>query len=340
MSSGISRVCRVVTPSARSSFDRADQKRTSRSGSSAACWKPDRPSTSRRLTPRRRTASSSRWASSSRMCSPTGCQRISSSPRRSAAAEVDTHRLGLQVQPLGRLVAAEQQAGLRGARGRQELQAERGLARARRADHRRHRGFGDPPREHRVERGDPGRHARPWRGAAERGRREQGLGPREDGDALAGDAERVLALEEAAAADLVDQEPALAADAERTAASARASRPPSCARAPTPARPLVSRNMVQSVAEASVCSSWVNRFISNPAPALASTALMPSSTSSVALWARTSRRMSVGDPLEPLVLEGLVGAEVGHPVGDEGRIEEPHRAQVRQHAAVVLARGR
>ena len=43
------------------------------------------------------------------------------------------------------------------------------------------------------------------------------------------------------------------------------------------------------------------------------------------------------DPLEPLVLEGLVGAEVSYPVGDKGRIEELHRAQVHQHAAVVLA---
>ena len=100
---------------------------------------------------------------------------------------------------------------------------------------------------------------------------------------------------------------------------------------------VVSRSMVQSVAEASVCSSWVNRFISNPAPALASIALMPSSTSSVALWARTSRRMRLATPLEPLILEGLVGAEVSYPVGDEGRIEELHRAQVHQHAAVVLA---
>ena len=43
------------------------------------------------------------------------------------------------------------------------------------------------------------------------------------------------------------------------------------------------------------------------------------------------------DPLESLVLKSLEGAEIGHPVGDEGRIEEPHRAQMRQHAAVALA---
>jgi len=43
------------------------------------------------------------------------------------------------------------------------------------------------------------------------------------------------------------------------------------------------------------------------------------------------------EALQPLVLERMVGADVGHLVRDDGRVEEPHRAQVREHAAVILA---
>ena len=39
-----------------------------------------------------------------------------------------------------------------------------------------------------------------------------------------------------------------------------------------------------------------------------------------------------------ILIEGLVGADIGHAVGNQGLIEEPHRSEMRHHAAMVLAK--
>ena len=78
------------------------------------------------------------------------------------------------------------------------------------------------------------------------------LDPWEDGEAVAGDAKRVLALEEVAAADLVDHDAALVADAVEPLPHSISPSTIVCSGADVAPATVVSRNMVQLVAEASV----------------------------------------------------------------------------------------
>lgn len=264
---------------------------------------------------------------------------ISTSPPFFRRGEVPAHCRGLVVQALRRLVAAEQQARLASIRAGEEVQPQRGLAGTGRAYQSRDGGFGDAAAEHAIERGDTGRHARPRRRLTARRHGEQGLDSREDDDAVPGDAERVLAFQEVAAAHLADQKPALGTGAHGV-----------LTQLDDPVHHRVFRRVHHAHDAGQQEHGAVGRGgqglqrVSEPLRREPSPALFgPDSAHAV----KHQEIRLVGQHLpanegqqarKPVVLKRPADVGVGYLLGDAAFIEELHRTQMEHHPTMVLAK--
>ena len=105
-------------------------------------------------------------------------------------------------------------------------------------------------------------------------------------------------------------------------------------------RPLVSRNIVQSQAPASICSSCTNFFRASTVLRVRLGGQQPVHHQHAGLKAHDLPPQQGQQARQPVALEQLEGAEIGEVAGDRRRIVERKLGQVGQHALMLLGQQR
>ena len=165
---------------------------------------------------------------------------------------------------------------------------------------------------------------------------EHGFQAREHGHAVAGDAIRVLAFQETAAAQLVDHDPALGAYAGAMQAQFQQPVHHGVLR-----RGCRERCGGQQEHGAQGGRGQRLQLVGEPLDPGSGTEHRLHRAHAVEHQQRCTPGQHLaaqegGKAVQPLVLQDAVGADIGDLVGRAGRVEEPHRAQMRHHAAVIF----